>query len=116
VWIVDAAGRRARAAATATIQVVHQPPVAAIDGPDSAFAGEPVYLDDVSSPGEAQQLTRRWDLGDGTAPVEAPGAFAEHVYERPGTYVVALTVTDEAGQSSTATHTIRIDPPPEPEP
>jgi PKD repeat protein len=89
--------------------------VAAIDGPDSAFAGEPVYLDDVSSPGEAQQLTRRWDLGDGTAPVEAPGAFAEHVYERPGTYVVALTVTDEAGQSSTATHTIRIDPPPEPE-
>jgi PKD repeat protein len=52
----------------------------------------------------------------GTPPVEAPRAFVEHTYERPGTYVVALTVTDESGQASTATHTIRVDPPPEPEP
>jgi hypothetical protein len=116
VWIVDATGRRARAAATTTVQVVHQPPVAAVDGPASAVAGEPVDLGDASSPGEAQRITRRWDFGDGTAPVEAPRDFVEHTYERPGTYVVTLTVTDEAGQSSTATHTIRIDPPPEVEP
>jgi hypothetical protein len=116
VWIVDATGRPARAAATTTVQVVHQAPVAAIDGPESASAGEPVDLGDVSSPGEAQEITRRRDFGDGTAQVDAPRGYVEHTYEQPGTYVVALTVTDEAGQSSTATHPIRIVPPPEPEP
>jgi hypothetical protein len=116
VWLVDPLGRRARSAATATFDVHHAPPAAAIGAPESGVAGEPVYLDDVSDPGEARKLTRRWDLGDGTPPSEAPYGNVEHTYAVAGTYVVTLTVTDESGQSSTATHSLRIDPPPEPEP
>ena len=44
----------------------------------------------------------RWIFGDGSAVQEA-GANATHAYAAAGTYVVILEVTDDFGQSSTAT-------------
>jgi PKD repeat protein len=61
-----------------------------------------------------------WDFGDpqsgnwatdGRSRNKAFGGVAAHVYERPGTYTVALTVTDTNGAKQTATRTIVVDDP-----
>ncbi len=41
-----------------------------------------------------------WDFGDGAT---AEGETVDHVFAKPGTYQVALTVTDDAGSSCSAT-------------
>jgi hypothetical protein len=112
VWLTDGARRVARAPAVATVDVRRVGPTAGISAPDPAVAGDDVYFEDASDYGEARELTYRWDFGDPATPgATSADAFASHAYATPGTYVVTLTVTDESGQSSTATHTIRIDPP-----
>ena len=57
---------------------------------------------------EGSHLTTfSWDLGDGTV---AQGVDVTHTYTNPGDYQVALTVTDDKGRSSSATHAIKIVP------
>ena len=57
-----------------------------------------------------------WEFGDG---VRAEGSGdrefkAEHVYASEGRYDVKLTVIDEAGRSTEATHTVQVNVPPTP--
>jgi len=47
----------------------------------------------------------QWSFGDGFG---ANGRYVTHQYERPGTYIVKLTVTDNLGYNSTAQTTITI--------
>lgn len=120
LWLEDAMGRRSPAPATATFLVRRVGPTAVIGAvdPDPGVAGEPVFLSEASDRGESRELTWHWDFGD-TADPGATSAepYAEHTYTQPGTYTVTLTVTNELGQSSTATRTVRIDPaPPPPDP
>ena len=49
-----------------------------------------------------------WTFGDGTA--GATGASTTHTYTQPGTYVVAATGSDGAGNSGTGTKTITVAP------
>ena len=55
--------------------------------------------------------TYAFDFGDGS-PVVGPqaGATATHTYAALGTYTVSVTVVDTAGESSTATGTVKVDP------
>jgi hypothetical protein len=116
LWLEDASGRRSPGAATATFSVRRTGPTAGIEEPQPGVAGEPVYFSSASDPGESEELTWRWDFGDPDTPGATSGdPYAEHTYARPGTYTVRLTVTNEVGQSSTASRTVRIDPPPPPE-
>ncbi|GAB4091610.1 PKD domain-containing protein [Flaviaesturariibacter terrae] len=48
-----------------------------------------------------------WDFGDGNAP-ETTVAAATHVYTRPGTYTVTLTITDPLGCTSSFTQTVTV--------
>ncbi len=49
-----------------------------------------------------------WDVdGDGTT--DATGERINHTYAEPGTYEVSLTVTDNEGNTSTTTKTVRVD-------
>ena len=50
-----------------------------------------------------------WDFGDGTT---GTGATASHTYAVPGSYPVTLTVTDNAGATSTAARTVATNVPP----
>ena len=87
--------------ATRTVHV-NLPPYAAA-GPDQLVCpGDTVSFDGSASrdqDGKLQEYT--WDFGDGSAPLD--GDKVAHVFAKPGTYRVALTVTDDAGSSCSAT-------------
>src|SRR5262249_27623397 len=80
-------------------------------GPDQAptaafsatpgFTGNPTTLDGSGSAAFPGQSVAHfdWDFGDGTTAPDG-GAAPTHVYGAPGTYTVSLTVTDDAGCST----------------
>ena len=58
-------------------------------------------------------LTARyaWDFGDPAGKYNAlVGFVAAHVYDRPGTYPITLTVTDEAGHVTTVKDAVTVTP------
>jgi PKD repeat protein/uncharacterized protein YraI len=83
------------------------PPQAVISGPTEAQVGQQVVFSaGNSSVAEGSHLTTfDWDLGDGTV---AQGVDITHIYTNPGDYQITLTVTDDKGRSSSATHAIKI--------
>ena len=92
---------------------VNAAPVAVIGGPGLVSAGDAVTFD-ASGSGDADgALTAfAWDFGDGAT---AAGVRAAHVFTTPGTYAVALTVTDDAGTANsraTVTQQITVNPAP----
>jgi hypothetical protein len=48
-----------------------------------------------------------WDWGDGT-PLAVGGPMVNHVYEKPGNYILTMTFTDTEGAQSTATQEIKV--------
>jgi hypothetical protein len=71
-----------------------EPTVAVVAEPASGAAPLRVTLR-----AEGDAVSYSWDLGDGTA---AEGPVVEHVYERPGRYVAAVTAASAGGQTSRA--------------
>jgi PKD repeat protein len=53
-------------------------------------------------------VSYRWNWGDGTSDGNTPNP--SHVFATPGTYVVALTVTDNVGATGTTTTTVVVSP------
>ena len=69
-------------------------------------SGQPTAFDaSASSDPDGAISAYAWDFGDGTT---ATGATPSHVFAGPGSYTVALTVTDSDGSSSTSTQMITI--------
>lgn len=80
------------------------PPVAAFTG---SVSGMEVTVDaSASSDPDGSIESYAWSFGDGTV---ASGAQATHTYTQPGSYVVALTVTDDSGDSDVAIQSIVIE-------
>ena len=90
---------------------VTREPTAHAGGPYSGQAGTPIEFDGAaSSDPEGHALVYSWSFGDGST---AQGPTAEHSFERPGRYRVALTVTNGGGLSDTDTTAASIsDTPP----
>jgi len=89
--------------------ITFQPPTADfVYAPEAPISGEAVTFDGTFSfdfDGEIAEYA--WDFdGDGTA--DAFGDTARHTFPAPGTYAVALTVTDESGNSDTVTLTLEV--------
>lgn len=58
---------------------------------------------------DGEIVSWHWDLGDGTTSTDPEPV---HQYERVGTYIVTLTVTDDAGAIATRTREITVCPRP----
>jgi len=85
-----------------------RPPTAAIAAsPGSGTAPLSVYLNGSGSIDDRGIVSYSWDFDDGlTETTDAPSI--EHLYQAPGIYEARLTVTDEAGQTDTASIPITV--------
>ncbi len=82
-------------------------PEAKIRAQSTAGVQELVRFDGTESVDQDGRIDRyAWTFGEGTT--TASTAIAFHLYDAPGTYEVRLTVTDNRGESSTATHAVTI--------
>ncbi|MEV7026343.1 collagenase [Kitasatospora sp. NPDC093558] len=81
------------------------------DGPtalfDQSVSGPTVTLTDksVETNSQAQLASWHWTFGDGTSSDERNPV---HSYASPGTYTVALTVTDSAGKSASSPSSVTV--------
>ena len=94
---------------------VNFPPVAEAGTDLSTVVGRVVTLDGAASYDvDGAVVGHVWDMGDGTT---LDGARVSHVYDAPGVYTVALSVTDDSGVSNATSQdrlTIRVNAPPVP--
>ncbi|MFN8152256.1 MAG: PKD domain-containing protein [Solirubrobacterales bacterium] len=80
-------------------------PTAAFTSPGSFSTGSPVSFDASSSTDPDGTIARYdWDFGDGTTLADG-GPTPSHTYATAGTYDVKLTVSDDAGCSTTIVFT-----------
>ena len=95
---------------TFSINVASLAPVV-VAGPDTAspWGRLVAFNGSATAPGADDQatLTYSWDFGDGT-PSASGGSGVLHAYTTPGPYTATLTVTNEDGQSSSASRSVTI--------
>jgi hypothetical protein len=84
----------------------NQSPVATFVVPPKVTSNESVVFDASGSiDADGVIVSYVWDFGDGT---QGTGKTATHVYQAPGHYTVILTVTDDAGLTSTVTMVVTV--------
>ncbi|MFM2162705.1 MAG: hypothetical protein RLZZ383_2217 [Pseudomonadota bacterium] len=85
------------------------PPVAALSVPPTGWVGIAVQADaTASTDADGAITTWQFDWGDGGAATASTDGLADHTYLTPGTYTVRVTVTDDDGQSDTASATLDV--------
>gem|GEM_PF-7041189 len=91
------------------IEVVNVPPKAFFTfGPEEPYAGQEVSFDaSGSGDPDGEIVEYAWDF-DGDGVTDAEGVRVTHAYEKPGTYTVKLTVTDENGAKATGEREIVV--------
>jgi PKD repeat protein len=92
-----------------------QPPQAVVDGPTQGVVGEGLLFDGAYSQADSPIDTWLWEFGDGTTDTSNSMGVG-HSYNAPGSYTITLIVTDQAGQSDSATFVVQIDPAAVPQP
>ncbi|WP_226005734.1 PKD domain-containing protein [Natrinema salinisoli] len=84
-----------------------QPPTARIDAPNAVTVGESATFDGADSADPDGTIAGyEWDFGDGAT---ASGETVSHAYDETGQYTVRLEVTDDDGNSDTATATVSVE-------
>ncbi|ADZ71986.1 PKD domain-containing protein [Polymorphum gilvum] len=92
--VTDDSGTATRSASDTLSVRVNAPPVA-VAGPDQMVTASVVQFDGFSSSDPDDAVADyHWEFGDGET---GSGPAPAHVYRRPGTYRVRLTVTDASG-------------------
>src|SRR5690606_10721973 len=102
--VTTSAGATATTSKTLTVHKPNKAPVAALAVECAEL--ECRFDASGSSDPDGQIASVQWDLGDGTAAVDE---VVEHAYAEAGTYEVTLTVTDDAGASTTETREVTVD-------
>jgi PKD repeat protein len=96
------------------LQIVRPPDIPPVANftvtPTNPVAGQNVAFDGSASfDPDGTVVFWSWSFGDN---VFSGGTFTNHNYNRPGNYTVTLTVTDNAGLSSTRSTTVNVRPQP----
>jgi PKD repeat protein len=107
--VTDNDGASDTASTTASIGGVGNVlPIADANGPYSGTLDLPVSFDGTgSSDPDGTIVSYDWDYGDGTMDIDV-GPVPMHTYTATGDYKVTLTVTDDAGDVTSATTTATI--------
>lgn len=78
----------------------NEPPVANTNGPFNALVGETISLSSAgSSDSDGSIVSYYWSFGDGN---DSSLANPNHSYTSAGSYTISLTVTDDQGDTNTA--------------
>jgi len=106
--ISDALGRSAETSRSLTVSPGTNPSASFVFSPTTPLVNQQVNFNAVgSTPAPGRQIvTYVWDFGDGTPAVNGPQT--SHRFTRIGTYTITLTVTDDAGRTSTVSLTVPI--------
>ena len=89
------------------VSAVSQPEAAITVGSSEVAPGETVSLSGVSSSDEYGEITAYdWTIDGETA----TGSVTETTFAAPGEYTVELTVTNDAGETDSATTTVTVEP------
>jgi PKD repeat protein len=91
-----------------TVAVATTPPTAIFtSSPNNAKAPVTINFNATASrAGPGRQIASySWDFGDGQ---QGTGATVSHLYSNPGTYVVVLTVRDDAGLATTVSQSVTV--------
>ncbi|MFL5843856.1 MAG: PKD domain-containing protein [Solirubrobacteraceae bacterium] len=105
---VDGNGNGSAIADVGAYEYQRLAPQGAVAGPVTAKAGEALTFSATATdpdPGDAAEATFAWSV-DGAAPVA--GATLPHTFVSQGLHTIVLTVTDPAGRTATAEHTVEV--------
>jgi parallel beta-helix repeat protein len=83
----------------------NQAPIADVGGPYQGIVNGVIMFDGSESHDEEGAIVGYWNFGDN---ISGTGLSPTHVYTVPGTYTVTLRVTDEDGDSTTASTSVVI--------
>jgi chitodextrinase len=105
--IGDALGRAAQQSESLTVSAGADPTAAFASSPSDSAVRQPVNFNAAGSKAAPGHTIRgyEWDFGDGTF---GSGITASHAYGLARSYVVTLTVTDDAGKKGAATGTVVV--------
>jgi PKD repeat protein len=107
--IMDGFGRTAERSQSVTVAAGANPTAAFVYSPTDVRANQQVFFNATSStaaPGR-RIVSHAWDMGDGSAQI---GEQMTHTYTRAATFVVTLTVTDDAGRKATVSRDLVVAP------
>jgi PKD repeat protein len=107
--ISDALGRARSTTQSITVGAGASPVAQFTMSPTAPRVGDTVNFNGIlSTPAPGRRIVSyAWDFGDGT---RGSGQRVTHVYGRVGTYVVVLTVTDDAGRTNSVSAELTILP------
>jgi PKD repeat protein len=114
ITVMYADGSQATVIASRSLEVTaNQVPIAKVAGQTKAIVGDPVTFDGSgSTDDDGSVMAWEWDFEYGGDPkdfdADASGIAATHTFDAPGTYVVALRVTDSDGGQTITTVAIEI--------
>ena len=106
--VSDSIGRSSSTSQSITVAPGANPTATFVISPTTPAVGQQVFLNasaSTAAPGR-RIVSYTWDFGDGTP--AGSGVQVSHVYGRAATYTITLTVTDDAGRSSTVSQTVPI--------
>jgi len=108
VLLLGACGGGGGSSSGSTTQTGPRPPTASFTAtPTDGLAPLQVSFDAAGSSDPDGTITGyQWDFGDDTA--TASGITVSHTYPDTGRFTVTLTVTDDDGQSDSATRTVQV--------
>jgi len=85
------------------------PPVAQIQPPFRAYAGEPVTFSAIGTTDpDGEIVLYHWDFGDDTGITVTTTRKVRHEFEKDGLYTIVLIVIDDGGRSVTTSITQRV--------
>jgi PKD repeat protein len=107
--VTDDRGQSAQISQAVTITAGTPPTASFVYSPTAPFAGQDIFFTaEASRAAEGRRIVAYdWNFGSGRT---ATGVTVSKRYDTPASYVVTLTVTDDAGQQATVSQTISVVP------